>query len=222
MAISYPIPWPVCLLKPVTVTVQPRNQSRGGGAGILGNEQVVQSPAFRWSIKLTSVPIRTRQQVLAWRTIEGQLDGRAGTALVPIYDWARSPHGRRALVPFSDGAPFSDTSEFSGASTRVWLHSAAALNALTLDVDWRSFKPEPGQHFSIGQRLHRVVAMDTTGTGRATITIRPWLREGAAAGAVLDFDEPKCLCRLSKDDGMAIDLELWKFANPSVEFDEAF
>lgn len=222
MAITYPIIWPACLLKPASVLPLPQMQSRGGGAGVLGVEQVVQSPAWAWSIKLSAISIRTRQQILAWRTIEGQLDGRAGTILVPVYDWARSPSGRRKLAPYGDGATHSDGSEFAGPATNITMHAAAAVNATTLDVVWHGTAPQPGQHFSLGQRLHRVVAMDVTGTGRATLTIRPWLREAAAVDDVLDFDEPACVCRLAKDDGMAMDLELWKFAAPSVDFVEAF
>ena len=135
MTISYPIMWPACLLRPASTLVQPIMQSRGGGAGVLGVEQVVQSPAWAWSIKLSTIPIRTRQQILAWRALEGQLDGRAGTILVPVYDWPRSPGGRSRL-PYNDGTPHSDTSEFRGYATNIVLVEPAALNASALQVAW--------------------------------------------------------------------------------------
>ncbi|WP_374307551.1 hypothetical protein [Methylocella sp.] len=92
-----------------------------------------------------------------------------------------------------------------------------------MQVGWKFGRgPEAGQHFSLGRRLHRVVAVTPTGDGLAEIVIRPWLREAQPLMARLDFDDPACLCRLEKDDGMSLDLDLWKFASPSVSFVEAF
>lgn len=219
-----PLIWPRHLLIPTTVKIAPQSPSRSGGQTAAGGEQVVKSPAFRWSITFTDIPLYTPDHIRVFRSIEGQLDGRANPILVPIFDADRAP----ALPPvatFSDGSTFSDGTGLVGASTAIELTADQAINATDLPVSWPAGGPAPtaGQHFSLGQRVYRIIKIATSdGTTTATLTIRPWLRDAWPAGTMLQFDNPHCLVRLAKDDGMAADLDHWRFGKPSVDFVEYY
>ena len=211
-----PIVWPKTLLVPGTVKLALQNQSRGGGAGVAGVEQVVVSPSARWSIAFSGFAIRTREQVKAWRAIEAQADGRANALVVPAYDWARGP----VRDQLAGGVSFG-SGPFLPSTSSIATSAGAAINATALSVSWTGPGPEPGQHFSIGAQLYRVATLASTGANAATLTVRPWLRGPVGAGVALNFDDPVCLVRLAKDDGLALDLEKWRFASPSVEFLES-
>ena len=211
-----PIVWPSTLLVPASVKLTMLSTSRGGGQTIDGNEQVVSSPAaHRWGATFSGVSIRTAEQIRAWRVIEARADGRANAVLLPIYDGARAPIAAASLQG-ADGAPFLQD------ASAIVLAADAQVNASTLSLSWTGAPPLPGQHFSIGANLYRIVGMASTGSTSANIKMRPWLRAAASAGTSLNFDAPVCSMRLARDDGMALDLTLWRFASPNVDFVEYF
>lgn len=223
MSISYPLTWPTELLIPATVSLAPQSQSRSAGQSTTGFEQIVQSPALRWGLKLTGIFVRTREQILAWRAIEGQLAGRAGTIRVPIYDWWRGPAGRRGQLMRQPGRlHLLGGGAIRAKTVAITLSANAPVNATTISVVWaEDSAPQPGQHFALGPHLHRIVGMKATGASAAALTIGPWLRSAYQAGTPLEFDEPAGVFRLARDDGMSLDLEGWRLAQPSVEFVEA-
>jgi hypothetical protein len=80
---------------------------------------------------------------------------------------------------------------------------------------------EPGQHFSIGERLYRVKSVTYSGAGAtATITIRPPLREAVPNGSRLEFDFPVCRMRLASDTEMDLSLDQRRLGAPSASFVE--
>lgn len=228
MPVVFPLSWPRRALAARDCKLELKTTSRSGGQNLAGVEQVVRNPAARWAIKLVDVAVRTPDQIMLWRTFEGQLEGRLGTIRIPIYDARQAPSGLMASrVPFSDGSTFSDGSVFRSISCLASLTADAASNATTLAVQWSGLPPQPGQHFSLGNNLHRIVAVDGQVsidglTFTTQLTVRPWTRAAWPAATRLEFDDPVCLCRLASDDGMALDLDFGRVAHPSVDLVEAF
>ncbi len=89
------LPWPNILF-PGALMWMLENTSRGGGISTNGMEQFVGSGSSRWRADYESVPIQTEDEVLAWRAFLAAMRGRAGTVLLPVIDWRRSPWPRDA------------------------------------------------------------------------------------------------------------------------------
>ena len=224
------ISWPEILI-PRSNPHDLRNMAATGGRTGSGREQRVFNDAGYWEIGFNSVPIRTRAQALAWRAMVSKL--RTGEAiLVKIYDkW------------FADGA--------NGVVQEARVGANAALRATTMMLTTINLELEPGVEFSIGQRLYRITEVTshdpaeaiadwlTTGSpwddvdgiwvdapmnGSAswTVKILPPLRAAAAAGAEADFRDRVCLCVIDDVGGGGLDLDLARFADPSITLIEAF
>ena len=162
-----------------------------------------------------------------FRAISTLLEGRLGSILVPLC-YAYQPKVNvvgpgedplHAQVPHSDDALFADGSGYVGRVNSVALVGALPARAISANIVI-SFggEIEPGQHFSIGERLYRVRTINYTDATHATITFRPPLREAAGAGAVVDFDDPVCRMRLATDNAMDLELALHRFGQPTVLF----
>ncbi|TPN43204.1 hypothetical protein [Mesorhizobium sp. B1-1-7] len=219
------IRWPcdVLVARDVSFDLAPR--SLAGPASVSGATQVVASDAGIWKATYGSIVVNKRNAVLAHRAIAALLEGRLGSIVVPLCRaWQPVPEGAVAAglyepVPHSDGAFFSDGSGYAiGAVIDVIAAADADIRATTLTavVNYAG-DIQPGQHFSVGERLYRIRSYDPV-TG--TMTIRPPLRDAVATGDRLDFDDPVCRMRLLNDDGMDLELSLRKFGTPTVQFIE--
>lgn len=218
------IRWPMSVLPCQNINIDLAPRSLAGPASVSGKSQVVSSDAGIWKITLGSVLVRNRNAVLAHRAIAALLEGRLGTILIPICRaWQPVPEGAEAAglydaVPHSDDAFFSDDSGYVGTVIDVVASANAAVRAtsMTVTVNYAG-DIEPGQHFSISERLYRVRTFNAT-TG--AMTFRPPLRETVTAGDRLEFDDPVVRCRLSEDSGMDLELAMRRFGSPSVNFIE--
>ncbi|BCH32642.1 hypothetical protein MesoLjLc_45720 [Mesorhizobium sp. L-8-10] len=190
---------------------------------VSGKAQVVATDAGIWKVTFGQVVVNNRQRVLAWRAIDNLLEGRLGKILVPFcraYQPVPTNDGLLEAVPHSDDTPFSDGTEYQGVAMSVRLSGAVAARAVSASITADGGTIEPGQHFSIGERLYRVRTIVYHTTTTATITFRPPLREAAGAGAEMDFDDPVCRMRLASDDAMDLELALRRFGTPTVNFVE--
>jgi hypothetical protein len=220
--------WPA-QLRPANLRLALVNSSISGGRSATGREQVVQGPGGIWSLRYSGVYVRNAEQIRAIRALEARLDGRAGLLRLPVYDCFRTrgffgdpANAGFRHVPHSDGASFSDTTYYrqSGSGAAITLTANAALNATTLAIAWNDLPPTEGLHFSIGDNLYRIARLQPSGIGAGTITIRPWLRTAASSGAALNFATPRVLMRLAQDDGLALDLQLWRRDTLTIDFEE--
>lgn len=220
--------WPA-QLRPANLRLALAGQSVSGGRTATGREQVVAGPGGRWTMRYSGVYVRTAEQIRALRALEARLDGRAGLLRLPVYDCFRTrgffgdpANAGFRHVPHSDGASFSDAAYYRqpGSGAAITLAANAALNATTLAIAWNDLPPTEGLHFSIGDDLYRIARLQTTGVGTGTITIRPWLRAAASSGATLNFLNPRAVMRLSQDDGLALDLQLWRRDTLTIDFEE--
>jgi len=223
--------WPKVLVPP-TVDIHYDARTISGGVSLSGKEQIASRDFGIWRATLERVAIRRRDQVLAWRALLVGLDGRVGTVLVPLFDrsrapWAYDQYGRRLDPAFSrdpslDGTQFADAAGLVDGLISAKGQSAAAARAASIDINiMKGSIPEPGMHFSIGNRAYRIRAVTNVAGTVVTCNIRPGLREAVSAGAVVNFTSPVCEMRLTSDDQGRAGLDMWKFAAPSFEFVEA-
>lgn len=220
--------FPIHILRPQNVAFDLDSRSLAGPASVNGQTQVVSGSAGIWKATLGSIIVKSRNAVLAHRAIAALLEGRLGSILIPLCRGYGPSSGavlsadEEALfaeVPHSDDALFDDDTGYVGSLTNVVAaaNAVAGTTTLVVTVNYAADTIQPGQHFSLDERLYRIRTFDAT-TG--TMTIRPPLREAVTAGEVLNFDDPVCRMRLANDDGLDLELALRKFGTPTIQFVE--
>lgn len=233
---GYPLAFPTTLT--VVKASRPRlsNPSRGGGPGLDGTEQLVVAPGGgRWTWSVT-IQVRTRDDVLDLDAFILGMAGRAGTAIVPIFDGQRAPWN---VDPLTGGFitpakaaydraidPAYDTNPDTTGALAFTLGAVAEMNATTLTVARATGGViRPGMFLSIGAEMHVVTALDTPDAGgpaTLSVSILPWLRDDHPAGTAVEFASPVCLARLASDDTGKLDLDLLRFGQVTLDFVEAF
>lgn len=214
--------WPIGVLPPRNLALDIAPRSLAAPSSISGITQVVSPDAGIWKITYDAVPVFDAQRIKAWRAIANLLEGRLGSILIPITRFYQPvPPGSGPLyqqVPHSDDALFDDGSGYIGRVIDVVTVGSMALRAVsgTVQVNYAG-DIEPGQHFSVGERLYRIRTFDPD-TG--AMTFRPPLRESVPAGTNLEFDNPICRMRLATDAEMDLPLELNRYSFPTVNFIE--
>lgn len=219
------IRWPVAVLAPRTVSFDVASRTLAGPSAASGFTQVSASSAGIWKATFADVRVATEQHALAWRAIAALLEGRLGSILVPLCrGYQPKPDGAEAAglwgpVPHADDAFFGDGSGYVGRVIDVQLTGAIVKGATTASIAINvAGLIQPGQHFSIGERLYRLKSVSYTTDTTASITFTPPAREAASAGDNLEFDDPVVRMRLASDNEMDLPLELRRFANPTVQF----
>ncbi len=192
------VEWPTCVLVPSRVNVDVFAPSVSPGRSFAGFEQLIQPDAGHWRITFGEIPIRTMAHALEWRRIEGALQGRNGVVCVPVYE------GKLSETPIV-----------------TTVSSDWGIGETTVDIEQTAGEDiRAGMHFSVDDRLYRINRIDSTDGDVSQVVIWPPLREALADGATANFNTPTCRCRLERDDSMDVDLELLRFARPSVTFVE--
>lgn len=187
----------------------------GGGRAITSLEQVPTVDAGSWQITLDEVPFASSEQKRVWRNMGVLLRGRKNTCAVPIYatdttpwplDGEGNPIMTQDIVPHSDGSYFSDGVGFRTKViyATVGAGALAGSTALIIDVvDGTASPLQPGHFFSISNRLYgikKIISMmDATGVTSYSVSVLPPLREDVAEDAEVEFDDPRCICRLQTD-----------------------
>ena len=227
------IGWPI-LLKPNNGGFAQVRRPLSGGPSLSGFEQVVPKMIDRWQARY-SVPLRTRDQMMAMRAMLGQLRGRAGTIALPAYEnryapWRTDQYGRRFTPKYVrtralDGSPYADASGINDTLITATVYDAALQAATGIAIRITSGDvPQPGNRFSIHARMYEIQNVTDYGFGIYGVNIWPWLRFAAVAGTIVDFTTPVCEMRLVSDDqGQEAmqSLEAMKFASPILQFEEA-
>lgn len=230
-------------LRAVGVMFHPQQVSRSGGVSVEGSEQVVVSSAGRWEATLSyevgvglgmiDAQSRDRDTVLAWRAILALLEGRGNTLIIGPHDEPNAPAGIAGtayggLVPHSDGATFSDASQYEQPETPARLAAAVAVGVTSLQVAMLAgHAPEAGQYFSVGDRLHLIksAAADAAVADRFTLSFWPPARDAWSAAQVarevpVEFDRPQCRMKMATDGTGRLDLRIRYRGAPSVELVE--
>lgn len=216
--------WPRKVLIPRNAAVDAAPQTLAGPPALSGFRQTIASPAAVWLITYEQIPVVTAAARLCWRALQALIEGRATQIILPV--WDRDELKPLALLddapsPHSDGAYFSDGSGYLTWRSHVVLTASIIRGATQLSCQ-RIAGPalQPGQHFSIADRLYRVARIISESGSTATLTIWPPAREAANTGAVLNFDHPRATVRLVEDKGLDLNLSLGRNAAPTVRFIE--
>ncbi|CAN7516387.1 hypothetical protein [Brucella pseudogrignonensis] len=218
--------WPCSVLTPRNRLVDPAYRSVSGGTAINGFSQVVSSDAGIWKATFDQVVIRNAQQVKAWRAIRAHTEGRLRPVLICLCEGRRRPlppgvGPSNPALPHSDEAFFADDSGYVTRLVGIRTSSSAALRATTLILSKQtSVDLEPGQRFSIGERLYEIRKIVSQSNSSATVNIWPPLREAVPSGSDVEFDRPVLRVRLETDAEMDLMLELNRFGSPTVNFVE--
>lgn len=219
------IRWPEKVLPARDVSFDIASRSLAGPASVSGHSQVVSSDAGIWKATFAGIVVNRMDRVLVFRAISTLLEGRLGRILVPLCRGYQpvltEPPGLYDPVPHSDGTFFSDGTGYVGGSVEVTLAGSLSARSVSGNIAIAvAGLIQPGQHFSIGERLYRLRSVEYTSETTAAITFRPPLREAAVDGAILEFDDPVCRMRLAGDDEMDLHLALRRFGSPTVNFIE--
>lgn len=219
--------WPRSVLKPKRDPFNIAPRTLTGPSSVSGVSQVSASDAGIWKATFADIIIkRGTASILAFRAIANLLEGRLHPILVPrccAYqpfdpDWK----DLLSRVPHSDTSPFSDGGLYRSRAIDIRLSSNIPLRGTTANIAIvAAGQLQPGQDFSVGERMYRIRTVQMTGVNTATITFRPPAREAVAAGTEMEFDRPVCRMRLATDAEMDLDLDLvapWSY--PTVNFIE--
>lgn len=221
------IRWPDAVLAPRAVAFDIAPRTLSAPASVSGATQVVSSGAGIWKATFADIVVTEQQQVLAFRAISALLEGRLGSILVPLCRmYQPKPDNAEALglydaVPHDDDAFFDDGTGYVGRVIDVQLTGTIVKGATSASIAINvAGTIEPGQHFSLGERLYRLKSVNYTSATAATITFTPPAREAASAGDNLEFDDPVCRMRLASDEEMDLALDLRRYGSPTVNFVE--
>lgn len=222
--------WPIDILTPRHIGFEPFPRSLAAPRSISGIGQVVASDAGVWTATYAEVPIhkdKDHDRITLWWAISNMLEGMLNPIIVPMtrryqpYQDEIEELGVDIPVPHSDGAFFSDGSGYVSAGNSILLTSSVSARAVSMNVLVEYGGPiQPGQHFSIDNRLYRVRTAVYTTPNTVALTFRPPLRTSAIEGAVLDFDNPVCQMKLADDGAMQLPLEYGRWSFPTVNFIE--
>jgi len=181
MAISYPVTIPATpdfqqvdfrLLSNTTVFQSPLTKTI----------QVLERPGRLWHGSFALPPMGDPEAAI-WTGFFASLRGRRGT--FNSYDPARTtPRGSAPGTPLVDGA--SQTGY--ALATKGW--TAGQTNILRV-----------GDYIGVNSRFHMIVEdASSDGSGLATLSIEPELRESPSDSAAIATAAPKCVMRLAEDD----------------------
>lgn len=219
--------WPIKRLRAPDFAINASPRNLRGPANALGQSQIASSDAGIWTATLGQVVIKSRDEVLAWRALQAHMEGGLTPILIPLRRaYQPVPEVVRQLrlydpVPHSDDSGFDDGTAYLNRVIDVTMGAAAPRRATQIAVDIHLAAPlEPGQHFSIGERLYRIRRVVEQSASSAVLKLNLPLREAVEAGQPLEFDNPVCRMRLASDNEMTLNLRLRRFAAPTVSFVE--
>lgn len=189
--------WPDTILKPRNITAHYAARTTAGTVSASGFTQRVAVPAGAWVITYEGIVVATAEQRLWWRLLPAEADGGANPILVPLIgEWQEAGVTAGAVATDFD----------AGDTTIIITRVGAAILA--------------GYHFSIGERLYRVIEQTSVAGNNYTVKIRPPLREDVTAAAVVEFEKPVCRCRLASDDEMKLAFDPARMGVGAVSFVE--
>ncbi len=228
-----PIFWPGNILKPQTVSVDLAHRNLRSPSAANGFTQVVSNSAGLWKVSYSDIPVYSASMIKLWRAIDTLSEGQLNPISIPAWDLPRSPgstddYGTNVRnivanpVPHSDGAYFSDGSGYRSSYTNIYvaLGAIAGSTTVSLSKSLPVVSLEPGQRFSINDRLYQIQRIVSQDNSTATITIRPPLRRAILSGERAEFDLPRVRVKLTTDTSMFLPLNFNQQSFPPLDFIE--
>lgn len=208
--------FPGDLLRPRSLKPALIGQTVGGGATLVGPEQVAElSAGGFWTLDYDLGDRRNPTRLKVLRALLTQMRGGAVEIVMPFCDEPQAPWpagvrpGTTVLTPFSDGATFSDGSRFSQSPIVFQLEAAIEENA-TEAVCRRLAGADlvGGEFFTLvhaeaGDRAYCLGEVEALAPDLFRIGFGPPARGPSAAGESVDFANPRCTMRLQTASGEA-------------------
>lgn len=224
------IQWPICLLRPHSMSAIVVPFSRSGGRTLGGVEPSTRTDLGYWQISYENIFIRNsrQDQWRAWQAIRQKLAGRPGLIAVRVKSSLSAPYKSGAFEPVSsvlhdDGTSFDDGSPYSQSAISVVTDGITVIGSTQIRLRViNAANDMSGVRFSFQHALYETgPAIDVDGNVW-TLPISPAVRSTIPPGADLDFDEPSCLCHLADDRGMEISQDSVSMHSfPAISFVEA-
>lgn len=207
-----------------------------GGKSLSGYEDVIRTDGGGyWLADYTNSRFggRTEERLnktLAWRALNSGMLGGSVAINVDFCDRLHQPVGDLALVPHSDGTPFSDDTLYQSPGAQcsvvaVVNGQAGGSRSTVMDIRLVSQRPLlAGERASYegrngwGYRALSIYNVEDRGSGVTRITFEPPIRGGIAAGDTLDFDRVRCQMRRVSPSSNA--LSMGAFSSGDISFQE--
>ncbi|PKA40455.1 hypothetical protein CWR43_28170 [Rhizobium sullae] len=224
------IQWPLCVLRPQSVSANLVPYTRSGGRTLGGVEPATRTDLGFWSVEYSGVVMRnkTRASWQTWSAIRQKLGGKSGLIAVPVRSSLSAPYVSGHFEPVidtehDDDTLFDDDTPYVQGAISVVTDGVTAVGATSIKL--RIINADDnlvGTRFSYNHALYETGPVTEIDGDIWTVPISPSVRGLIPAGADLEFDQPTCLCHLVEDRGMDVDQNaISKQAAPSVSFVEA-
>lgn len=226
MSESY-IHWPGNVLPPAEVLASLSPFTRSGGRSLGGIERTTRSDRGFWNITLDGVPVWEPDQHRTWNAIRTQLGGSAGLIMVPAWSFKSAPYVSGVYehpieTPHDDDTPFDDDALYTQGTINIEMSSYAALGSTVVTIKVIHASSISGIRFSYQGGLYETgPIIEETSADTFRVSVSPAIRMAIPSGAILEVDEPTCLCHLVDDRGMDISEGITPLLRKSVQFVEA-
>lgn len=196
--------------------------TRSGGPGIDGAEQILSPLSERWRFRAV-FPVINATAARTIRRAKAKAQGRFNYIRLRICDQYRiSRRDIQAIppvgdgVPHSDGAYFSDGTGYALAQPRAPITAVAAANASEISVRASDFAGAmvAGVFFSINYKLYLVEDWELVGDSYV-LQISPPLRAAVTPDDEADFDAV-CDWRLESDNEGELTLRAGRFGEVTL------
>ncbi|MEC9067801.1 MAG: hypothetical protein VX569_11040 [Pseudomonadota bacterium] len=219
--------FPTCFFGIYAKDVDIELAKMSGGVALNGEEdEIATDGGGRWFAEMGDVALTSRDKIMAWRAFKAATGGCVDPFIFPICDARHQPTAGKSRVPHADGASFDDDTLYSQGDGAAQLTADAALRATTISISLALAKPLVGGerftlvHPNMRERAYVVGRISEQTASSATFQFHPPLREAAAAGTVVDFNDPRFVATVQGP--MRAPLANPKFARGAVRFVEDF
>lgn len=229
MTIAVPdfIVWPKSVLKIGGCEFTEETFSRTGGTSLENSEVITQTDLGKWRAEIGPIPLYYPNEWRVWRAISTFLNGRAGIVAIPANDRFSAPYVNGVethprFTTHSDGATFSDGSQYRARSIDLKMSTAATLGATVVSIEAvKAGDDLTGIRFSYQYAMYQTGELISKSGDVWQMRIFPAIRQAIPASADLECDEPKCLMRLESDTEMSVRETPNRLATPSIRLVEA-
>lgn len=205
------VPFPF-LLMDQSAKFQAVGRSKESAESINGATTIIPSLSERWRSSVTLL-IKSRGARQQYEAFQACMEGRIGTALVPV-------HAQNRVLD-QDGHPVSRCTVGTLSDAQTWEHfgfsvarvslavvlEEAALRATRLRISYgNSTGLRPGQKFTIGERLYEAQLIWNDGISEI-VQFHPPLRVAAAVGIALVLDNPFCVMQFQSEEEGQVDYD---------------
>lgn len=221
--------FPVKRFNPTSLKVGIVGAAVSGGRSVGGVEPLGEfSGGGLWSIEFGAAILNARDNMMTWRALEAALDNGAAPIIVPLGDRRNQPIVSKApgTVAFSDLSLFDDATSWTPLEVDAVTNADASLRATRISFTYTGLPLIGGEHFSIlhavwGWRLYRIIRIISLVGDVYTVDIRTPLRAAVASGTPLNFESPRCVCRVDGDITALLDMLRFGTGGPA-KFIETF